>query len=237
MDSAPIRLFLSPAYSHETTSTLHTDINVTAQLIRSAKSGSDWTYNELHACDISITPTSPANFPQVGADSSLDHPVPSILTSLATDADDPNLSEAASEYLGCLHLAARPHTAVETRYAIPLFVCGEKWVVQADVCVIHQPTTMLLVLAEDKTTFNNTAAYEVEVQVVAEAVQRAENGRPILEVMTIPCITTSSITLTLYLGPVTKEVSYIVITDQYPASQTQVLKCINTATRRRRANE
>lgn len=77
-----------------------------AQLTRSAKSDSNWN-NELYAYNITITATSPINFFQLGADPSLDHLDPSILTSPATDADDPNLSEGTSEYLGYLDLATR----------------------------------------------------------------------------------------------------------------------------------
>jgi hypothetical protein len=235
-----------------------------AQLIRSAKSGSDWTYNERYAYNISITPTSPADFFQPGSDPLLNHLDPSILTTPATDADDPNLSEATSEYLGYLDLATRatqesaiddfaaatlrllgfraPNTTVATCYTIPLIICAEKRTAHTDACVIRRPNTILLVLVKDKSIFDSTAALEVESQVVAGAIaafqfnnaKRAENGRPTLEAMTIPCITISGTTPTFYLVPVTKELSDAVITGQYPTSQTQVLRCITIATYPRR---
>ena len=59
-----------------------------AQLIRSAKYGSDWTSMELYAYNITITPTSPADFFQLAAEPSLDDLDPSILTSPVTDTDD-----------------------------------------------------------------------------------------------------------------------------------------------------
>lgn len=129
-----------------------------AQLNRSAKSDSNWTYNELYAYNITITATSPINFFQLGADPSLDHLDPSILTSPASDADDPNLSEGTSESaindFAAATLGFRaPNTTVATRYAIPLIICGEKRATRADVCVIHGPTTILLVLAQDKAIF------------------------------------------------------------------------------------
>ncbi|KAF8901899.1 hypothetical protein CPB84DRAFT_1776969 [Gymnopilus junonius] len=208
-----------------------------AQLIRSAKSDT------------------PADFFQLGADPSLDHLDPSILTSPVTDAEDPNLSEATKEYLGYLDLATRahqksaiddfaaatlrllgfraPNTTVATRYAIPLVICGEKRAAQTDVCIIHHPTTtILLVLVADKTIFNNAAAVDVEVEA-----QHAETGRPTLEAMTVPCITMSGTTPTFYLIPVSKELSDAVITGQYPTSQTQVLKCITTVTHQRRVRD
>ena len=58
-----------------------------AQLIRSAKSGSDWTDADLLAYNISITPTPPAVFFQSGADPSLDHLDAAILTS--PNSEDP----------------------------------------------------------------------------------------------------------------------------------------------------
>jgi hypothetical protein len=138
-----------------------------------------------------------------------------------------------------------PNTTVATRYAISLIICAEKRAAQIDVCVIHRPTTILLVLVQNKTIFNDTAVFEVEAQVVAEAIaafqynnaKRAENGRPTLEAMTIPCISMSGTTPTFYLVPVTKELSDAVITGQYPTSQTQVLKCITTATHRERVRD
>ncbi|TFK29010.1 hypothetical protein FA15DRAFT_691481 [Coprinopsis marcescibilis] len=209
------------------------------------------------AYNISITPTSPDNFFQHDPDPSLDHLDPSILTSPAIHFDDPNLSESTAEYLGYLDLATRashvsaivdfaaatlrllgfraPKTTVATRYIIPLTVCGEKRAAQTDVCIIHRPSTILLVLVEDKTIFNNTPAFDVEAQVVAEAIaafqfnngKRADNGRSILEAMTIPCITMSGTTPTFYLVPVTKELSDAVITGHYPTSPTHALKRVS----------
>ena len=138
-----------------------------------------------------------------------------------------------------------PNTTVATRYAIPFDTCGEILAAQTDVCVIYRPVTILLVLVQDKTIFDERATYKVEAQVVAEAiaafqynnVKRAENGLPTLDAMTIHCITMSGTTPTFYLVPVTKELSDAVITAQYPTSQTQVLKCITTATHRRRVSD
>lgn len=233
-----------------------------AQLIRSAKSGSDWTEAELLAYNISIKPTSPVVFFQSGADPSLEHLDPAILTS--PNAEDPNLSEATADYLGYLELATHAtqesaiddfaaatlrllgfnerHATVATRYIIPLTICGETRAAQTDVCVIYRPTTVLLVLVEDKTLFNKTNA---EAQVVAGAIaafqfnntKRAARSQPVLEVMTIPCITMFGTTPTFYLVPVTRELSDAVMTAQYPTSQTQVLKCVTVAVYQRRINE
>ncbi len=240
---------------------------VMAQLIRSAKSGNDWATNELIAYNIVITPTSPADFFQLAAESSLDELDPFILNSPVTHTDDPNLSESTQEYLAYLDLATGahqenavvdfaaatlrllgfniPNISVSTRYAIPFDICGDVRTAQTDVCVICRPSTILLVLVQDKTIFDESAAYKVEAQVVANAIaafqynnfKRAENGLSILGAMTIPCITMSGTTPTFYLVPVTKELSDAVITAQYPTLETRVLKCITTAAHRTRVRD
>lgn len=159
-----------------------------AQLIRSAKSGSDWTGAELLAYDIAISPTFPDVFSPPSPVPSLDHLDPSILTS--PNGNDPNLSYAAGRYLGYLDLATnatqesaiddfaaatltllgfddQQFTHVATRYIIPLTICGKTRSAQTDVCLVYRPTTVLLVLIEDKTLLNKTSA---EAQMVADAI-------------------------------------------------------------------
>lgn len=122
-------------------------------------------------------------------DPSLDHIDPAILNSPA-GATDPAISDVATEYLGYLNLAARASqeifindfaaetlkllgfnergTTVSTRYIIPLTICGKaNRVAQTDVCLIHRPTFILLVLVDDKILSNRTDA---EAQVIAEAI-------------------------------------------------------------------
>ncbi|TEB35467.1 hypothetical protein FA13DRAFT_1728279 [Coprinellus micaceus] len=233
-----------------------------AQLIRSAKSGSDWTIAELLAYNVSITPTSPAVFFQSGSDPSLDHLDPAILTS--PGGDDPNLSDIAADYLGYLDLATHAsqesaiddfaaatlkllgfnerHSNVATRYIIPLTICGETRAAQTDVCLIYRPTTILLALVGDKTLSNKTNA---EAQVVAEAIaafqfnntKREARGQPVLEAMNIPCITMSGTIPTFYLVPVTQALSDAVATAQYPSTQTRVLKCVTVMAHQRRISD
>jgi hypothetical protein len=129
---------------------------------------------------------------------------------------------------------------VATRPDIPLTVRGETRAAQIDVCLIYRPITILLVLVDDKTLFNNLKT-GAEAQVVAEAIaafqfnnaKRSARGQPVLEVMTIPCITMLGTNPTFYLVPVTRELSEAVMTAQYPTSQTRVLKCVTVAARQR----
>lgn len=232
--------------------------------IRTAKSGSDWSKNELLAYHISVSPV-PADFffaPVV--EPSLQHLDPNILNSPA-GAEDANLSDAVIAYLGYLDLAVNATqessiddfavrtldllgfnergTVVATRYAIPLTICADSGrIAQTDVCLLHRPTMVLLVLIEDKTLSNRTDA---ESQVIAEAIaafqfnnqKREERGLAGLAAMTIPCITMSGTRPTFYLVPVTQELSAAVIGGMYPATETKVLKCVTVAAHTRRVSE
>ena len=75
-----------------------------AQLVRSAKSSSNWSAAELFAYNISIIPTSPAVFFQSSPDPSVDHLDPAILIS-PNDVDVSDLSNTAADYLGYLDFA------------------------------------------------------------------------------------------------------------------------------------
>jgi hypothetical protein len=233
-----------------------------ANLIRSAKSGSDWTDNELIAYNIIVESISPSEFFPT-PDPSLDLIDPAILNSPA-GATDPAISDVATEYLGYLDLAARATqenfiddfaaetlkllgfnergTTVSTRYIIPLTICGEaNRVAQTDVCLIHRPTFILLVLVEDKTLSSRTDA---EAQVIAEAIaafqfnnrKRKEHGLSPLDAMTIPAITMTGTRPTFFLVPVTLKLSNAVITGQHPVIQTRVLRCATALTPLRRAS-
>jgi hypothetical protein len=231
-------------------------------LIRSAKSSSDWTGNELIAYNITISSLPPDKFFPT-PDPSLEHIDPAILNSPPGDAN-PALSDATSGYLGYLDLAARAtqecfiddfaaetlkllgfnerRTTVSTGCIIPLTICGKaNHVAQMDVCLIHNPTFALLVLVQDKTLSNRT---DPETQVVADAIavfqfnnrKRRELGLDPLDTMTIPCITMTGTRPTFYLVPVTIELSNAVITGQYHATQTRVLRSVTVATHIRRAS-
>jgi len=235
-----------------------------ANALRSAKSGSDWSRSELLAYNITISSVTPNQFFDKDADPSLDDLDPAILNA-SPGSDDPSLSEAVVEYLGYLDLAIHAtqesaindfaahtlrllgfnerKTLVRTRYIIPLTICGDaNRAAQTDVCLLHRPTLVLLVLVEEKTISNRTDA---EAQVVAEAIaafqfnntKRGDSGLPLLNSMTIPCITMSGTRPTFYLVPVTQDLSNAVILGHYPATQTQVSKCVTVGTHARHASE
>lgn len=231
-----------------------------ANAIRSAKSGSDWTDNELIAYNITVSSSSPRDF-FPAPNPSLDHIDPDILT-YPPGSTDSSISDVAAEYLGYLALAARSTqenfiddfaaetlkllgynergTSVSTRYTVPLTICGEaNRAAPTDVCLIHRPTFILLVLVNDKMLSNGTDA---EAHAIAEAIavfqfnnrKRVECGLDPLDTMTIPAITMTGTRPTFFLVPVTLELSNAVITGQYPDIQTRVLRCATALTHAQR---
>jgi len=223
-----------------------------ADIIRSAKSASDWTDRELIAYNIAVSSILSGEFFPV-PDPSLDYIDPAILDS-PPGSLDPAISDLAAGYLGYLDLAARAtqetfiddfaaetlkllgfgerNTLVSMGYTISLTVCGQgDCVAQTGVCLMHRPTFVLLVLIADKALGNKTNA---EAHVIADAIaafqfnnnKRRDCGLDPLDSMTIPCITMSGTRPTFYLVPVTTELSNAVITGQYPSTRTRVLRCV-----------
>jgi hypothetical protein len=233
-----------------------------ANLIRSAKSGSDWTANDLQTYNIKVSSQSPDSFygtplPATTDLSSLDpHLVSGTLST-------PGLSDETFRLLQYLDLASRANAGQESaiddfareilrmlgyesrgvllrsRYAIPLLICGDpNRSAQTDVSLVQGSTTILLVVQEDKTTIS---ARDPEPQVIAEAIAtfqcnnrtRARLAQPELDSMTIPCITMIGTRPIFYLVPVTRELSEAVATGQYPLSPTVVKKCVVASNSRR----
>lgn len=206
----------------------------------------------------------PNEFFSHSTDPSLDHLNPAILASRG----DPNVnvSKSAADYLRYLDLATRAsqenlidnftaetlkllefneldNTLIMTRYIIPLTICGDaNRVAQTDVCLLHYPSLVLLVVVVDKTVFSKS---DPQPQVVAEAIaafqtnntKREASGLPLLDAITIPCITMAGTRPTFYLVPVTRELSDAVMTGQYPINQTKVLKCTTTGVHARHSSE
>ena len=231
-----------------------------AETIRSAKSGSDWTRNELIAYNIKIVPQTPNQFfGAVGA--SLAHLDPLIITGFV---DTENLSDATLRYL--THLDHAAHAGQEslidefsrqtldllgysergltlyTRFSIPLTICGDDKSAQTDVCLVNGRTMILLILQEDKTVFNIS---DPEPQVIAEAIaayqynnnKRERRGLAVLDEMIFPCITMVGTRPTFYLVPVNQALSDAVTTGQYPPAPTEVKKCVTVAGHNRSLSE
>jgi len=234
-----------------------------ANLIRSPKSSSDWSPNELIAYNITVTTQSLQEFFRGrNTEPPLDGINPSLINS-AVDADD--VSDDTFHYLTHLDLATRAvqesmldgfsketlrilgfqerGLSIITHFLIPLIICGDNHCfAQTDVCLLDRQSMILLVLQEDKTVFDMAPP---EPRVIAEAIaayqhnneKRETIGHPTLDAMTIPCIVMVGTRPTFYLVPVTRALSIAVMTGQYPETPTEVVKCVTSLGPNRRFNE
>ncbi|KIJ58474.1 hypothetical protein HYDPIDRAFT_68087, partial [Hydnomerulius pinastri MD-312] len=143
-----------------------------ANIIRSAKSGSDWTSNDLAAYNIAVHRQPADTFFGYTPSTISDGIDPAFLT--ATLPPNENLSDQTYRLLQYLHLATHANsgqesaihdfakellrslgfeergTLLRSRYSIPFMICGDdRRVAQTDLCLIQGTTTILLVIQED----------------------------------------------------------------------------------------
>lgn len=230
-----------------------------ANLIRSAKSGSEWTSYDLIAYNIAVCRQSSDTFFGYKPETVSDTIDPDFLTAAVPPQD--GLSKGTYRLLLYLHLATHAGqesaihdfgkellrllgfeeggTLLRSRYNIPFMICGDdRRSVQADLCLIQGTATILLVIQGDKTS---PSTKDPEAQVIAKAIAafqynnaaRDRCGLDPLDSMTIPAITILGTRPIFYKIPVTRELSYAVATAQYPVSKTEVVKCVVAPTSRR----
>ena len=235
------------------------DLNIITNFIRSAKSGNAWSKNELIAYNISRKSFSP---PLSNRRWTTSIPTFSLLLLAPKVRTFSTLSIA---YLGYLDLAVSPTqesfmvdltvrtldllgfnergTVVVTKSPTMRFlICADSnRIAQANVCLLHRSTMVLLVLLliQDKTLSNRTDAESQLIAEVIAAFQLNNQKRDLagLAVMTIPCIAMGGSRPTFYLVPVTQELRNAVIGGVYPATKTRVLKCVAVAAPIRRISE
>jgi len=160
-----------------------------ANIIRSAKSGSDWTRNELAAYHIECHREDPLTFFEVQA---LPHPQidPELLTSLdaAQAVNDWN-----AELLNLLDMAMSPRSGesavddfaaglfralgyakrnrvARTRRDLSLLICGEFRHAQTDVCIVDRDKNDILLLVQEDKRFEEGGGGDPEAQLIAEAI-------------------------------------------------------------------
>jgi hypothetical protein len=231
-----------------------------AQLLRTAKSGNDWTANELRAYNITVVPQNKELF-----FGTIDFPDPAepslagfITAETWQDASDKN----TRQLLQYLDLAMNPKIGQEAavdnlvaellrgldyddenrivfiRHAIPFLICGENLVTQTDVCIIDDKNQILLLLQEDK---RSTSMKDPEPQVIAEAIaafalnnRKRERGLhlPLRNSIMYPCLTMVGTLPIFYKITVTAALSQAVQSGCFPEVGTRVLRYIPALPRR-----
>lgn len=222
-------------------------------LIRSTKSGSEWTKNDLRAYNITVTlqnvstffgtPTLPqSSVHQIILDNKEYHP------NGIADKNDRNfffyLEEAMAISPGeksavddfAAHLLALlgyddANRFIRQQKNIPLFMCGGETHAKADVCVVDRNSGILLLVQEDKRYLGEM---DPEPQLIAGAIAAFQHnnarlqsiGLEPIQAKTFPGITMIGSTPTFYKINITQDLVEAVETAQYPLNPTIVHKLL-----------
>ena len=230
-----------------------------ANLLRSAKSSSNWTTAELDAYNITIVSQSKDEFFETN--DFPDPTEPSMLGFMAHESREMATDKNTKQLLHYLDLAIYPKAGLESavdnfaaqllrgleyddndrtvfiQQAIPFLICGETSVAQTDVCVMDKDEILLLLQEGKRLTSMN----DPEPQVIAEAVaafainnmtrERRLNLQP-RDSITFPALTMVGTTPIFYKVTVTSALSKAVQTGTYPETETRVLRYIPALPRR-----
>src|SRR6266702_724987 len=219
-----------------------------ANLIRNAKSGRDWTINDLTAYNISIVRQNTATFFGQAALPPPPHH-PDLLNRLTADEMADEESYQVVRYMDlAMSLIPGEESAVDdftmqllrvmgyagralgrdlrSRKDIPLFICGEWRHAETDVCVMDT-NGYLLVVQEDK---RHLKIVDPVPQVIAEAIAAVQSNnrtRDLLgvdprDVKVMAGITMTGTSPTFFKIPVTLELIEAVLRGEYPATPTVV---------------
>lgn len=175
-----------------------------ANLLRTAKSGSSWTRSELDAYNITIIEQDAPLFFETAR---LPQPsVPDDLLRSLELADAEQLDTCRT--IAAMELAMRPHPSEEsavddfavrlfdllgyttrhislrTRKDIPLLICGEYRHAKTDVCLLANGTDILLLVQEDKRSFEEHGS-DPEAQLIAEAIASFQENNKIRRALKI----------------------------------------------------
>ncbi|KZP02904.1 hypothetical protein FIBSPDRAFT_808267 [Athelia psychrophila] len=218
-----------------------------ANLLRSAKSGNDWTLKELVAYNITVQLQDATTFFGVNP-----LPQPTVAQEVLTtrDADDmahgdnyrllrymdlamnpiPDEESAVVDFavrlLEVLGYASRTRLT-RTRADILLTICGPQCHTKTDVCIVDEDD-FLLVVQEDK---RHMELKDPEPQLIAEAIAAFQTnntgrtwvlGQDPMMTKVIPGITLVGSSPTFYKIPVTTELAQAVALGEYPATPTIV---------------
>lgn len=221
-----------------------------ANLIRSAKSGSDWTINELDAYNIVVTVQDVATFfgnpillqpsvHQVILDNEM-YPDGGIADKrdrlffyYLEDAmaippgEESAVDDFSAHLLSMLQYDDPDNRYIRQRKDIPFFICGTDSYAKTDVCIMDRKLRILLLVQEDK---RHMEPKDPEPQLIAEAIAAFQynnsalkkRGLQPLAQRTIPGITMIGSTPTFYKITVTQDLIAAIQVGQYPETPTIV---------------
>ncbi|KAI9461140.1 hypothetical protein HD554DRAFT_2028417 [Boletus coccyginus] len=230
-----------------------------AQLLRTAKSSSDWTANELAAYNITIVPLdkeeffgtidfpaelSPAGFMTVETrQDAVDKNTRQLLHYLDLAIDPKIGQEAAVRNFAAELLVLRgldyddENRIVFIRQANPFLVCGGSSVAQTDVCTMDD-NEILLLLQEDKwlTSMEDSEPHVIAGAIAAFALNNRKRERdlhlPLRNSVTFPCLTLVGTSPIFYKITASAVLSQAVQTGTFPEVETRVLCYIPVLPRR-----
>ncbi|KAF9519453.1 hypothetical protein BS47DRAFT_1288244 [Hydnum rufescens UP504] len=220
-----------------------------ANLIRSAKSGNDWTLNDLDSYHISLNQIDPLMFfgmpdlPQPLVDQEL-------LSNINAGAMQQDCHAVLITYLDVTMITQKGETAVDnfvvelfrvlgyvrreriarTRADLSLLICGENRHTKTDVCIIDRSQNdILLLVQEDKKLELNEPA-NARAQLVAEAVAAFNENNAQREVaglhpLVMPGIVMVGTSPAFFKIPVTQTLSTHIRHGTYPEEETRVTYC------------
>jgi hypothetical protein len=215
-----------------------------ANLIRSPKSGNDWTQNELRAYNIQVIEQSLVEFfnqnqlPSVPP--TVRHFCETTDRALAPDDDTYKLlhyldlaqnpkvgQEAAVDNFAARLLEtlgyASGRRVIVTRQALPLIICGTQCSAQTDVCICDENDYLLLVENSE----------DPEPQLIAEAIAAYQRNNfirdrvlhiPIRNEITFPGITLVGTSPTFYKIKITTELNDAVMGGTFPVNTVVVYR-------------
>ncbi|KAI0306081.1 hypothetical protein B0F90DRAFT_1695882 [Multifurca ochricompacta] len=212
-----------------------------ANIVRSAKSGSDWTRTELDSYHITIHQVDHLLF--FGLQ---ELPQPVIDQELLNILDaDTMQQDRNAELIGLLDLAMIPdkgETAVDdfavelfkvlgyvrrlrlarTRVDLPLLICGEERHAKTDVCIVDRSQNDILLLVQKDKRLQQLEPVNARAQLVAEAVAAFNENNAQRESMGLPPLVSK---VMAGIIPVTQTLSDHIAHGTYPPAETQVTYC------------
>jgi hypothetical protein len=224
-----------------------------ADIIRSAKSGSDWTINEITAYRIVITPQNVTAFfgnpvlpqpsvhrvildneqyPPGGIQDTNDRMFFFYLDEVMAvpPGEESAVDDFSANLLSILQYNSDDRY-IRQRKDIPFFICGSNSHAKTDVCVVDRQLGILLLVQEDK---RHMEAKSPEPQLMAEAIAAFQSNNQRLETLgqarlaekIIPGITMVGSVPTFYKIHVKQALVDAVQTGAYPTAVTTVHKLV-----------